>query len=110
MLVVASWVIFWFDVTQLQPQISTALGILLSTVLFSFGTDFGMPRAPYLTGRPPGASHVSFWVLCDRVGGVASRRLQGQGARCGRAVSTQAAGVFSACCIVIALAVTHGTR
>jgi hypothetical protein len=49
MLVVASWVVFWFDVTQLQPQISTALGILLSAVLFSFGTDFGLPRAPYLT-------------------------------------------------------------
>jgi Neurotransmitter-gated ion-channel ligand binding domain len=49
MLVMASWVVFWFDVTQLQPQISTALSILLSSVLFSFGTDFGMPRAPYLT-------------------------------------------------------------
>lgn len=49
LLVAASWVIFWFDVTQFQPQISTALGIMLSTVLFSFGTDFGMPRAAYLT-------------------------------------------------------------
>ena len=45
----ASWVIFWFDVTQLQPQISTALSIMLSTVLFSFGTDFGIARVPYLT-------------------------------------------------------------
>jgi len=49
LLVLASWVIFWFDVTQLQPQISTALSIMLSTVLFSFGTDFGMARVPYLT-------------------------------------------------------------
>ena len=49
LLVMASWVIFWFDVTQLQPQISTALSIMIATVLFSFGTDFGMVRVAYLT-------------------------------------------------------------
>jgi hypothetical protein len=49
LLIVASWSIFWFDVTQLQPQISTALGIMLSVVVFNFTIDFGLPRAPYLT-------------------------------------------------------------
>jgi hypothetical protein len=49
LLIVASWTIFWFDVTHLQPQISTALGIMLSVVVFNFTIDFGLPRAPYLT-------------------------------------------------------------
>jgi hypothetical protein len=49
LLVVGSWCVFWFDVTQLQPQISTSLSIMLSNVMFSFGIDFGLPRLPYLT-------------------------------------------------------------
>ena len=49
LLVAASWCVFWFDVTQLQPQISTSLSIMLSNVMFSFGIDYGLPRLPYLT-------------------------------------------------------------
>jgi Neurotransmitter-gated ion-channel ligand binding domain len=49
LLVVASWCVLWFDVTQLQPQISTSLSIMLANVVFSFGVDFGLPRLPYLT-------------------------------------------------------------
>jgi hypothetical protein len=49
LLIVASWCIFWFDVTQLQPQISTALGVTLSIAVFNVSIDFGLPRAPHLT-------------------------------------------------------------
>jgi hypothetical protein len=41
--------VFWFEPTNLQPQISTALGILLSLVTFSFAIDFALPKVAYLT-------------------------------------------------------------
>jgi hypothetical protein len=110
LLVIASWVVFWFDVTQLQPQISTALGIMLSTVLFSFGTDFGMPRAPYLTlvDRQVLLSFMFAFFAIMAVGclHVALRRSgQGVAERYQRKLRA-----FMPLAYVIALAVTHGTR
>jgi hypothetical protein len=49
LLVIASMLVFWFEPTNLQPQISTALGILLSLVTFSFAIDFALPKVAYLT-------------------------------------------------------------
>jgi hypothetical protein len=49
LLVIASWSVFWFEPTNLQPQISTALAILLSFVTFTFSIDYSMPRMAYLT-------------------------------------------------------------
>lgn len=49
LLVIASWTVFWFEPTNLQPQISTALAILLSFVTFTFSIDYSMPRMAYLT-------------------------------------------------------------
>ncbi|WP_422927141.1 hypothetical protein [Singulisphaera sp. PoT] len=49
LLVVASWAVFWFDVTNLQPQISTSLAILLSLVTFTYAIDFSLPKVAYLT-------------------------------------------------------------
>jgi hypothetical protein len=49
LLVVTSWLVFWFEPTNLQPQISTALAILLSLVTFSFAVDYQLPRMGYLT-------------------------------------------------------------
>ena len=49
LLVIASWTVFWFDVTALQPQISTCLAILLSMVTFNYAIDFSLPKVPYLT-------------------------------------------------------------
>ncbi len=49
LLVVASWTVFWFEVTNLQPQISTSLAILLSLVTFNYAIDFSLPKVPYLT-------------------------------------------------------------
>lgn len=43
------WVIFWFDPTNLQPQISTCMATFIALVTFNFGMDFGQPKAPYLT-------------------------------------------------------------
>lgn len=49
LLVVASWTVFWFDVSGLQPQISTGLAILLSFVTFNYAIDFSLPKVAYLT-------------------------------------------------------------
>lgn len=49
LLVVASWLVFWFDVTNLQPQVSTGLAILLSLVTFTYAIDFSLPKVAYLT-------------------------------------------------------------
>ena len=49
LLVVASWLVFWFEPTNLQPQISTGLAILLSLVTFTYAIDFSLPKVAYLT-------------------------------------------------------------
>ncbi len=49
LLVVASWGIYWVDPAQLQPQISTAVAILLSIVVFNMTIDFALPKVAYLT-------------------------------------------------------------
>ena len=49
MLVIAASSVFWFDPTNLQPLISTALGILLSLVTFNFSADFALPKVERLT-------------------------------------------------------------
>jgi len=49
LLVVASWTVFWFEPTNLQPQISTGLAILLSLVTFTYAIDFSLPKVAYLT-------------------------------------------------------------
>lgn len=49
LLVLASWSVFWFDVVNLQPQISTGLAILLSLVTFTYAIDFSLPKVAYLT-------------------------------------------------------------
>ena len=49
LLVIASWTVFYFDVANLQPQISTGLAILLSLVTFNYAIDFSLPKVAYLT-------------------------------------------------------------
>jgi gamma-aminobutyric acid receptor subunit beta len=49
LLVIASWTVFWFEPTNLQPQISTGLAILLSLVTFTYAIDFSLPKVAYLT-------------------------------------------------------------
>jgi len=49
LLVVASWLVFWFEPTNLQPQISTGLAILLSLVTFTYTIDLALPKMAYLT-------------------------------------------------------------
>jgi hypothetical protein len=49
LLVMISWVVFWFEPTNLQPQISTALGVLLSLVTFTFSIDASLPKVMNLT-------------------------------------------------------------
>jgi hypothetical protein len=41
--------VFWFEPTKLQPQISTGLAILLSFVPFKFAVDFSLPKVAYPT-------------------------------------------------------------
>ncbi|QEH31910.1 Proton-gated ion channel precursor [Aquisphaera giovannonii] len=49
LLVISTWLVFWFDVTNLQPQVSTGLAILLSLVTFTYAVDFSLPKVAYLT-------------------------------------------------------------
>src|SRR6202041_1650926 len=49
LLVLASWIVFWFEPANLQPQISTGLAILLSLVTFNYAVDFSLPKVAYLT-------------------------------------------------------------
>ncbi len=49
LLIFASWIVFWFEPTNLQPQISTGLAILLSLVTFTYAVDFSLPKVAYLT-------------------------------------------------------------
>ncbi len=49
LLVMTSWTVFWFEPTNLQPQISTGLAILLSLVTFTYAIDFSLPKVAYLT-------------------------------------------------------------
>jgi hypothetical protein len=49
LLVVATWTVFWFEPSNLQPQISTGLAILLSLVTFTYAVDFSLPKVAYLT-------------------------------------------------------------
>ena len=49
LLVIASWIVFWFEPTNLQPQVSTGLAILLSLVTFTYAIDFSLPKVAYLT-------------------------------------------------------------
>ncbi len=49
LLVMTTWLVFWFDVTILQPQVSTGLAILLSLVTFTYAVDFSLPKVAYLT-------------------------------------------------------------
>ena len=49
LLVLASWTVFWFDPTSLQPMISTGLAILLSLTTFNYAIDFSLPKVAYLT-------------------------------------------------------------
>jgi hypothetical protein len=49
LLVLTSWVVFWFDPSNLQPLISTTVAILLNIILFSFTIDFALPKVAYLT-------------------------------------------------------------
>jgi hypothetical protein len=49
LLVFASWTVFWFEATNLQPQISTSLAILPSFVTFNYAIDFSLPKVAYLT-------------------------------------------------------------
>lgn len=49
LLVMVSWLAFWFEPVGLQPQISTCMAVLISLAAFNFGMDFAMPKQNYLT-------------------------------------------------------------
>ena len=49
LLVATSWVIYWFEPSNLQPLISTTVAILLNVILFNFTIDFALPKVAYLT-------------------------------------------------------------
>lgn len=66
-LVMASWMVFWFEPVNLQPQISTSLGLLLSLVTFHFGVDFALPKVTYLSLVEKHAIQGMIFVLSTAV-------------------------------------------
>lgn len=67
LLVAASWGIFWVDPNQLQPQISTAVAVLLSIVIFNITIDFALPKVAYLTFIDAHALMSYFFMLLSIV-------------------------------------------
>jgi hypothetical protein len=47
LLVVASWMVFWFEVVNLYPQVSTGRAILLSFVTFNYAINFSLPKLAF---------------------------------------------------------------
>ena len=41
--------VFWFEPTNLQPQISTCMGTLIAMLTFGYSVDFALPKVAYLT-------------------------------------------------------------
>lgn len=75
LLVMASWMVFWFEPTNLQPQISTSLALLLSLVTFHFGVDFSLPKVTYLSLVEKHALGGLVFVLVSAVGVAMVHRL-----------------------------------
>ena len=44
-----SFIIFWVDPPNIQPQISTCMATLVALVTFQFAVDFALPKVTYLT-------------------------------------------------------------
>ncbi len=49
LLPIVSFVIFWVEPSNLQPQISTCMATLIALVTFHFAVDFALPKVTYLT-------------------------------------------------------------
>lgn len=49
LMVCASWATLWFEIPNIQPQISTGVSVLLSMVTFNYSIDFSLPKVHYLT-------------------------------------------------------------
>ncbi|MFO0958204.1 MAG: hypothetical protein U0800_12385 [Isosphaeraceae bacterium] len=75
LLVMASWMAFWFEPVGLQPQISTCLALLLSLVTFHFGVDFALPKVTYLSLVEKHALNGLVFVLAAAVGVTVIHRL-----------------------------------
>lgn len=43
------WLVFWFEPTNLQPQISTCMATLIAMVTYGYTVDFALPKVAYLT-------------------------------------------------------------
>lgn len=41
--------VFWFEPTNLQPQISTCMATLIAMLAFGYSVDFALPKVAYLT-------------------------------------------------------------
>jgi hypothetical protein len=95
LLVVASWGVFWVDVTQLQPQISTVVAVLLSIVIFNITIDFALPKVAYLTFIDSHALTSYFFMLLS-IGTVflVHHRLNTRGVDAARALQRRARAGF----------------
>jgi hypothetical protein len=104
LLVAASWGIFWVDPTQLQPQISTAVAVLLSIVIFNITIDFALPKVAYLTFIDSHALMSYFFMLMS-IGAVflIHHRLNTRGPDAAGAVQRRARAAFPTAYLVVLL-------
>jgi hypothetical protein len=67
LLVISSWVVYRFEPSNLQPQISTTIAILLNVILFNFSIDFALPKVAYLTLLDTYAVSNFFYMLVGMI-------------------------------------------
>ncbi len=104
LLVVASWGVFWVDPTQLQPQISTVVAVLLSIVVFNITIDFALPKVAYFTFIDSHAL-VSYFFMLMSIAAVflTHHRLNRRGVEAARAVQHKARVAFPVSYLIIFL-------
>jgi hypothetical protein len=104
LLVVASWGVFWVDVSQLQPQISTVVAVLLSIVIFNITIDFALPKVAYFTFIDSHAL-ASYFFMISSIGTIflIHHRFNTRGADAARAVQRRARVLIPSAYIVVLL-------
>ena len=105
LLVVASWGVFWVDPTQLQPQISTVVAVLLSVVVFNITIDFALPKVAYFTFIDAHAL-ISYFFMLVSISTVflIHHRLNTRGADAARAFQRRARIALPTAYLIVFLA------
>ncbi len=102
LVVAASWGVFWVDPTQLQPQISTAVAILISIVVFNITIDFALPKVAYFTFVDSHAL-TSYFFMLTSIGAIflIHHRLNQRGLDAAKALQRRARRLIPSAYLVV---------